>query len=431
MAQITPFHGEMYDPSRIRGIEKVVAPPYDMISPDEQETLYARDPHNCVRLILGRQSPADGAEDNRYTRAAADLATWRREGILRRDERPAIYLYEQEYQLPRRPPQLRRGFISRIGLEELGTGRIVPHEKTMSGPKQDRLHLMMACRANFSQVFAFYDDPARKVERLLEGGLSVEPRWDFATPDGIRHRLGAIVNREAVADIARHLRDSTLTIADGHHRYETALTFRRMMREQRGDDLPPGYSSVMMFCTNMASPGLSILPFHRLVSLPEGETPRQVLGRLASLGKLETLGPVGENREAMAALLRIMEERGEEEHVFGVHLPGEFHLLILRHRDRGVTAPDRQVQNLDVSLLHETILPRVLPGGPTEIAYLAREEDILSQVGQGSRQMAFLLNPTGLSQVRDIAAAGLRMPPKSTNFHPKVISGLVFNNLEE
>ncbi len=433
MTEISPFRGVLYHPEHPGDIARLVAPPYDMISPEEQQALCDRDDHNIVRLILGCQFPEDTPARNRYTRAAEALKAWLGKGILRRDEAPALYVYDQEYSLPRKPRLSRHGFIALARLEELGKGSIHPHEKTMSGPKEDRLNLMLACRANFSQVFSFYDDPAGEVERVIAGAMPERPLFDFTDRSGVRHALTPLTDKEALARVRTIMADRALFIADGHHRYETALNFRRIMRERLGEAFPASYDHVMMYFANMSSPGLTILPFHRLVSLPEGVETAAVITRLADLGNLAPLPASAERYATINFLLEQMSQAGEDEHRFGVWAPPAFYLLSVPRGAGRVEAPASRVDDLDVSVLHRIVLEEALGAAlpQAEVSYLTREEDILARMDARDRQVVFFLNPTRVDQVRDIAATGLRMPPKSTNFHPKLISGLVLNLLEE
>ncbi len=430
MARIEPFKGVLYNPGGIKEISRVVAPPYDMISPLEQKELYEKDPHNIVRLILGYQYPRDSENENRYTRAAAALEEWLGQSVLRRDGAPSIYIYDQEYGLSRGPRLKRRGFIALAALEELGQGSIYPHERTLSGPKEDRLKLMLACRANFSQIFSFYNDPAGAIDGVMTEATG-ETRFDFSDAAGVRHALHALTEPAAVDRIRGLMADKSLFIADGHHRYETALNFRRLMRQEMGDGYPAAYDYVMMYFVNMSSPGITILPFHRVVALPPDLSAQAVVDRIKPLGELI---PVGRGKDRMADLQELLETMSltvEGEHRFGIFAPPSFHLLIYRHGWKEGSEREQLVDGLDVSILHKVLLEEGLMGfeNQAEIAYHTREKDILALIDKGSHQMVFFLNPTKIGQVSRIAGAGLRMPPKSTNFHPKLISGLVFNLL--
>jgi uncharacterized protein (DUF1015 family) len=432
MSGIIPFRGVVYNPEGIRDISRVAAPPYDMISPREQKALYQRDPHNVVRLILGFQKPEDNEEDNRYTRAAGTLEEWLRQRVLIRDDEPSFYVYDQEYSLERGGRYQRRGFISLVRLEEFGVGGIYPHESTMSGPKEDRLKLMMATRSNFSQIFSFYSDRESRVEAVLQENLPARPRFRFTDDKNVSHTLFSITDPSVISEITGLMKERSVFIADGHHRYETALNFRRMMKEQLGDRYSVSYDYIMMYLANTCSPGLNILPFHRLIRLPDSIGTSMVVERLRHVGELTELAS-GPDR---AALLGDMQEKmsraAEDEHLFGLYAPPR--IFLLRHRSG--TAPPRDAKGildaLDVKILHRIILEKALGGelSRAEIAYVRQESDILEKMDADDYHLAFFLNPTRVDQVREIAYAGLRMPPKSTNFHPKLVSGLVMNVME-
>ncbi len=430
MADITPFKGISYDPKRIGGIDTVTAPPYDMISTALQEELYGRDPHNVVRLILGRTGPGDTPDDNRYTRAAATLADWLGSGVLSCDAEPAIYRYQQEYTHPRGHRLVRTGFIARARLEELGKGKIHPHEHTLSGPKEDRLRLMLACHANFSQVFTIYDDPSGEADAALTAAVEqTRPRWEFTDLAGVRHTLHAVTDPAVHRRVAAAMADKVLFIADGHHRYETALTYRNRRREELGTACPEAVDHIMMFFANMSAPGLTILPFHRIVSLPAGVDGRTVAAALGALGTVSRVEPAATPEETIARLQDGMEGTAPGEHRFGVWLPPDYRILTIRRKDP-IGSGAAGVDGLDVSILHKVIMEKVLGRTiePADITYTTWREDLVRKV-IADRSIAFILNPTRIDQVKDLAAAGVRMPPKSTNFHPKLVSGLVFNRL--
>lgn len=429
MSFIEPFKGVLYNPAAGLAIDKVVAPPYDMISSEGQKALYERDEHNIIRLILGYRKPDDSEADNRYTRASAVLKKWMADNVLIRDAEPAIYVYDQEYSISRGQRLTRRGFISLALLEELGGGSIYPHERTLSSPKEDRLKLMLACGANFSQIFSFYDDPAGEIDQAIADARPPHPRFDFTDDAGVSHTLYALTDTQAIGRVKNGMENKTLFIADGHHRYETALNYRNIMRKRTGRSGPSPYDYVMMYFANMSDSGLTILPFHRLISLPADMKTVEVISRLRTVGRLEKVagGPGGEIE--LAGLLEKIGGSKQRQHRFGIYAPPDSYIFTYE-----ISVPPKEdaaglVESLDVSVLHRVILENVLQGSldQTEIAYLTDEREITEKMADGSYDMAFLLNPTGVGQVRDIASSGLRMPPKSTNFHPKLISGLVIN----
>ncbi len=266
MAEIKPLRGIRYDDRRFAGeLGDLLAPPYDVIDAAEQAELYARHPNNVVRLDLNEIRPTDHPEDNRYTRARRHLMDWLAQGVLKVESEAALYVHDQEFDDGKGGRALRRGFIGRVRLAEYDEKIVLPHERTLRGPKIDRLELMKATEANLSQVFLLYSDPERAVDAALDAARAAEPALDVTTADGIRHRLWPVTDAGAVATVEAFFADQALLIADGHHRYETALAyrdFRRGLTETGGPDAP--YEFVTSFMVNMNDPGLLVFPTHRL-----------------------------------------------------------------------------------------------------------------------------------------------------------------------
>src|SRR2546428_5525012 len=252
MAEIIPFRGVLYDPAKVGDVTAVVAPPYDVIGPAEQAALYDRHPCNIVRLELGREHPGDGPQDNRYTRAKQCLDAWLRDGVLRRDGRPAIYLYAAEYRLRSGVVRTMRGFLSLVKLEEFGTGRIFPHENTRAAAKDDRYHLLETCRSNFSPIFSLYSDPAGDIIRTLETADIGRPRIAVTDSDGGHHRLWTVTDPAALERVVAAMKTVPPFIADGHHRYESALRYRNAPREAPAG---PGLLPHPWGLTHFSNPG--------------------------------------------------------------------------------------------------------------------------------------------------------------------------------
>ena len=276
MAHIIPFRGTLYDPAAVGDVRKVVAPPYDIIDAAMQQSLHDRHPQNVIRLELGLEQAGDGPSSNKYTRAAAALRDWLRSGALHRDTQPAIYYHTIEYlapySLPGSATRLLKGFLATVELEEFGTGKIYPHENTRAAAKTDRLNLLEACRSNFSPIFSLYSDPTGSILTWLEQATaSDKPRIDFRDDVGFRQRLWAVTNSVVLEKVVDAMKSTPLFIADGHHRYETALNYRRARRQQAG----PGtqhtvqpYDSVMMLFAGLEDEGLTVLPTHRVLTTP-------------------------------------------------------------------------------------------------------------------------------------------------------------------
>jgi len=439
MATILPFRGVLYNPAVVGDVAQVVAPPYDVIDARAQRALYARHPNNVVRLELGLDEPGDDAARNKYQRAATALRAWLASGALARDPAPAVYPYTIEYRVPGGGPgetRLLKGFLATVVLEEFGEGRIYPHENTRSAAKADRLRLMEACRANFSPIFSLFSDPEGDVLRLIDKSVDADrPRADFRDDEGFRQRLWAVSDRTVLREVSALLQPKPLFIADGHHRYETALAYRRQRR--RAEGLPPEgadrpYDHVLMLCACLEDPGLTVLPTHRALRLRLPALP-DCLARLEHSFAVELLPftPATEAavRERFLGALRLAGETGR---AFGLALEGAgaYALLTLKPgaQPAGASAKDR----LDVSVLHGLALPAlgVKAIEEADVVYTKSEQEALDLVRRGEVGAAVLLNPTKVAEVREVAAAGDRMPHKSTYFFPKPLTGLVLNVME-
>jgi len=425
MPVIKPFCGIRYNLSKVR-LEDVVAPPYDVIGPEQQDELYARHPPNVVRLILGR-------EEDRYAAAASAFGEWQKGEILVRDPEPSMYVLHQRFLDEEGRPLVRRGFIGLCRLEEFEKGIVLPHEKTLSKPKEDRLRLFKATGANFSQVFGLYSDPWRETEEILGAPSAWLPDARVVF-EGVENILWRVKDEGLLSSVAEVMREKQLLIADGHHRYETALTYRDWRRSgnpaHTGEEL---YNYVMMFFTNLEDEGLVIFPTHRVVhSLAD-------FRREDFLAKLEDAFLI-KAYESVDALQHALRSAGAA--AFGMAVSGgeSYYLLKLKpsvsaHQLVKDDLP-AEVKALDVALLHHVVLRDMLgismeaQEQKLNIRYVQGAELAFAEVRDGKGQAAFLLNPTRIEQVRAIAGAGHTMPQKSTFFYPKLLSGLVLNRMD-
>ena len=442
MANVIPFRGVLYNPVLVNDMARVVAPPYDVIDGELQRALHARHPNNVIRLELGMDHPGDGPSQNRYTRAASSLRDWLATGILRRDPEPAIYLHTIEFRMSPgdagEASRVLKGFLATVGLEEFGTGRIFPHEGTRSAAKADRLKLLENCRANFSPIFSIFSDPDGRVTQLLEKSVNTDqPRVDFLDDSGFRQRLWAVTDRAILREIAQVMEGTPLFIADGHHRYETALTYRRSRPQQTGrpasGDLQPS-DVVLMLCASLDDPGLTVLPTHRVLRTPVPAV-SGIKDLLREAFEFEEI-PVQDHTEpeTRRRFLQTLRARGQSGPVFGLALRG-FHaylLLALRPNHRDATGTSVR-ERLDVSILQNLVLRKLYPSESDEeaIQYTQDENEALDLVRRGGAEAALLLNPTKVSEVLAVAASGERMPHKSTYFYPKPLTGLVMNVFED
>ena len=422
--RIEPFRALLYNRDRVPDLAAVVAPPYDLIGADRQDELYARSPHNIVRLELSREA-------DRYGASAATLSDWRRDGVLGLAPRPAIYLYSQMFEAGGR--KLRRdGFIARIRLEEFGHGRILPHEKTFPAAKEDRLRLLTALKTNVSSVFGLYSGSHPELDALMARVIARAPLADVVDDLGIRNELRAIENPDEIAIVQRALASGRILIADGHHRYETALNYRRVRRAAEGDpsELRP-YDYTMMTLVACESPGLVILPTHRVVRRLDAAAIASFADRAREIFEVDEI-----DRERMRAELA---RRGRG-HI-GVALSNSATTWVLRLRDaRAMEAALPQappaVRELDVSILHALVLDRLFGMKPEavkaggNIEYTIDGAGALDAVFAGRADGAFLMNPPSIDDVERVSDSGATMPEKSTYFYPKLITGLVMNPLE-
>lgn len=445
MARIYPFRATRYNPSAVR-IEDVVTQPYDKITPAMQQVYYGRSPYNLVRIILGLPELFDepGVNDV-YTRAARDFREWREKGILQTDNDPSLFAYSQRFQVPGRPGEVRerRGFIALGGLEDYAAKVVFRHEQTLSKPKSDRLNLLKATHAHFGQIFMLYSDPAQSIEKILFQNF--QPEVEVTDEYGVLHRMARITDPHVLRLVIGSMSDKKLIIADGHHRYETALNYSREhapthLQHTRERDLAttlphPPYpeAAAMMTFVNMDSEGLVILPTHRVVFGLEGFRPEAFLERAAAFFEIEKLDSPDAPR-----LVERLAVAGPQGTSFVAVLAGGAHLLKAR-ADAAQRAlghlPERQ-RKLDVAQLHGLVLEQLLGLSEESIReqrnlrYLRDAAEAVEQVAKGNADAAFLMNPATLQELREIAFNGEVMPQKSTDFYPKLLSGLAIYALD-
>jgi uncharacterized protein (DUF1015 family) len=435
MAILHPFQGMRYNPNKIKDLRKVVCPPYDVINPQAQDRYYHAHENNIIRVELGQENPDDTPTNNRYTRAAAFLKDWIKQGVLEKDPEPSLYLYKLDYALPNKEKKTLKGFFTRVELEEIGKGKIFPHEFTFPKAKQDRLRLMHACHANTSPIFMIYSDPEFAIMTQLERAVDdAHPLVNFVGEEEVRHRLWRIAAPMALTAVRDALKEQPLFIADGHHRYETALNFRNEMRERDHPTGPQPYDSTFVFCSNMDDAGLALLPIHRVIMNPlpcDLKTLKQRLSKSFEVSHLEFNNAT--ESSVRKKLFQEMQKEGRSATAFGMYAKSEqaFHLLKLK---AAPAAPgSKALDALDVSIFQKTILEEAMgivdPAAKKEglIQFVKDEEAAVQMVQSGSAGLVFFLNPTKISQVRDIVMAGDRMPQKSTYFYPKPLTGLVLN----
>lgn len=434
MADIISFRGLLYNKDRIKNLDDICAPPYDVISDKKQDILYAKSDYNIVRLILGREYPADTLDDNRYTRAADCLDKWIKQEILKRDEKSSIYIYTQEYTYKDRQYS-RRGFIALAKIEDYESGVILPHEHTLSKPKEDRLKLLRECKANLSQIFCLYSDPGHVIDGQIDKGMGMSISLEAADEDGIKHTLNSITDSGIIENIISEMQDKKLYIADGHHRYETALSYRDEQRKSNGKGSAGAgpYDYVMMYFTNMDSEEMTILPYNRLVHNIDKFDVLKMEDRLEEYFYLDrqVLKDGNKRMENINDILEKIRIAGKNGPVFGMYCGNNvFNILRLKNRD-AVSS-----ESLDVSILHELVFYRILGMDSSSIArqkniaYSVDEKEAIDRIDKGLFQIAFFLNPTKMESLKRIVSSGGKMPQKSTFFYPKLFTGLVINKLD-
>jgi uncharacterized protein (DUF1015 family) len=434
MAQIVPFRAWRYNPQLVE-LSQVVTQPYDKITPEMQERYYTASPYNLVRIILGKHQSGDDGSENVYTRAAGWLRQWREQGVLLQDGEASIYGYVQNFQRPGTKQDLeRRGFIALGRIEDYSANVVHRHEQTLAKPKADRLELLRATRAHFGQLFMLYSDPQEKIDRLL--APTSGPQIDVRDEYGVRHCLWCISHPDLIQAVQSNMTDKQLIIADGHHRYETALNYRNERRANEQFQVPDSapYEMVMMTFINMDNPALVILPTHRIVhglSAFDADNFRYAAREYFSVEEVDPAinearahAILREAGQSGTALLAVTADR-----VFLLDTPKATNPKIFA----GLSL--RQ-QSLDVLQLHKCLLEGVL--GISEqaireqknVSYLRDIGEALARVRGGQANIAFLINPVRMQQVRDLAFAGEVLPQKSTDFYPKLLSGLTIYALE-
>lgn len=430
MNEIRPFHGLRYDERVVGLLGDVLCPPYDVISPVEQLDLHGRSPYNAVRVELGLEFPEDDLASNRYTRAAETLDRWVAAGALRRDEQSAVYLYEQRFQHDGRTLS-RPGLLALLRLSGWHEGVVLPHEETMSGPKEDRLRLMRATSANISPLYLLFEDPSRRARSLMETLASEEPDASAVTPDGQTHLLWA-VSGERGSRLVEALASIQLYMADGHHRYETALAYRDERRAAgKRDGEGAGYNFAMVLLVDAEDPGLVVLPTHRLVRAADPWRLSRLEESLAERFEFEPVAAGGDADSVARVLTSRMEEAGAAGPAIGMYRIGS--AVVLRPRVTSHLAPGGGRPLLDVDVLHAGLLEPLLGIGPAELkaglaaSYTRDAAEAVAEVDRSAAQVAFLLNPTRVEQVLETARAVGKMPQKSTYFYPKPPTGLVIN----
>ena len=431
MAKIIPFRGIRYNPHKVGDLSQVVSQPYDRVRYGLQDKYYALHSYNIVRIIKGREFEDDAPEHNVYTRARDFYHVWLDAGYLLRGAAPALYVYHQTFTLPNGKELTRKAFIAALELVEFDEGIVLPHERTLSGPKADRLNLLRATKTNFGQVFMLYPDPGNRINALFDAAIArrepdAEVRELFE--QDVHQRMWVITDPEVIANVVAKMAPKRgLIIADGHHRYETALNYRAEMREKH-PDAPPnaGFNYRMVTLVSMDDPGLTILPTHRQMQAYTAETTAQIL---ADAVEYFEVTPMADR----AALKAALSEATPADRRIGFY-DGNYYLLCLK--DPAIMAPVvpnriEEWRMLDVNVVHELLIERVMGisrervEAKENIDYHRDLDLAISNVDEGKALCVYIMNPTRMAEVKACSEKGEKMPQKSTDFYPKVITGLV------
>ncbi len=444
MADIFPFRGIRYNTDKINDLAKVATPPYDVISEEEQDMYYERHPNNVIRLDKGKPSANDDDQDNPYTRAAEYFNNWLTEGILVKDESPCFYLTSVEFSINGQT-FTRYGLIARVRLEPFENGVILPHEETYSKIKSERLELMKACHANFSHIFSIYTDKDNIMGRLKSVIADAPPEVAFSDDAGHHHKMWCITDDKVQASVTESIKERRLFIADGHHRYETALSYRDWLAGQTpdfGPDHPANF--IMMYLCSIEDPGLIILPTHRLltdVSTAERNTFVQKAEPYFTVKRFAFDKDRDDQEKARSQMLAEMKS-DPDKHIIGGYIKGydEFYTFTLKPdvmKQKFEAEIPEPLRELDVTVLTRIVLTELLEfdhkdlDDETLISYTSNATEAIEAVDSGDAEMAFILNPPSNEQVRQIAEAGYTMPRKTTFYYPKAVTGQVMNSLTE
>jgi|Deesub1362B_J571_1020462.scaffolds.fasta_scaffold00107_46 uncharacterized protein (DUF1015 family) len=416
MPEVLPFKGIIYSSEKVKG-EEVVSPPYDIITPDMKEELYQRSPYNVVRIDFGKDYEGDNETNNRYTRAAEYLKKWLKEGVLLYTDEEAYYLYEVEYAV-RGERRLMRGIFGRVRITELCEG-VYPHEATHSKPKTDRLNILRYCKANLSPIFSIYNRPNTEMRDIFNKYVALSPYMEAFDSDGFKHRMWIIQDRSNVQRIREALRDITIYIADGHHRYETALQYmkERLSTNPSHSGQEP-YNYVLMYLVNIADGGITILPTHRLVKGLVGLETGKLLHPLKKFFDIVTV----DTKDAVVEIMK------HHKGAIGLALREERKGFLLTYKGGDLSEIKEPLRGLEVTILHELIFKKVY--NIKEIDFEMDPVVAIRRMEKEGYDGVFFLNPTRIKDVEEVALNCLRMPPKSTYFYPKILTGFVINPLE-
>ncbi len=400
MANIAPFKGTRYNQDKIKDFSKVVAPPYDVISKDEQDELYKMSEYNIVRMLLGKDLAHDNENENKYTRAKKYLKAWQEKAVLKKDAEPSIYINLQEFKLDGKIKR-RIGFIALLKLEEFDTEKssIYPHENTLAAPKEDRAKLIHSIEANLGPIFAIFEDSSRAIADLIKNEMKSNLIADISDNHGVRNKFWKVSDKKILDRLSICMKDKKLFIADGHHRYEAGLAFSKFKKD-------PKYGYILTYFTDLLGDGLVVLPYHRIVG---GLDKAALTGLESSLKKDFIVKPL----KSKIALKAFLAKAAPREARFVIYTFKKLTGLIFKDK-----------KDLDVTIVKNLIIG---PLGKIFIDFTKDLDYAIKEVNKGKFSFAILVNPVKITEIRDVAFRGNRMPQKSTYFYPKALTGLVIN----
>lgn len=435
MVVVRPLNAIVYNQEKIN-MQDVIAPPYDVILDDYREELYERSPYNIVRLILAKGSKDLSDTNNRYIEARKNFLQWLEEKVLIKLEKPCILYILQKYTTEDGRNITRKGFIARNRIEDFSTKKILPHEFTMGGPKEDRLNLTKKCEANFSQIFMVYSDPQKQIENAID--FAKKPFIDVTDDNGVQNIVYKIEDEKTLALIEKVMADKTLLIADGHHRYETAMNYRNYLREQGAENKEADY--VMSYFTNLDDENLLVFPTHRIIT--KWIEPYVLLEKVKKYFDIAEFQFDGQNKnEVKTKFLQAIEESNQKQISMGLYLKNvnKFYLLKLREDVSPILnefeVPD-VLKKLDLTVLHKVLITKEFGYSEEEqmaqngIKYIKQESEAFDMIDSGKAEASFIMAYPKIKDIKEISEAGFRMPQKSTYFYPKLLSGIVINPLK-
>ena len=439
LALVLPFCGYRYNTDIYSDLNDVTAPPYDIIPKEEQQALFDKNEHNIIRIDYGPEYSTDTDADNKYTRAGKDLKKWIADNVLVKEDKPAFYIYEQIFSLgSSNSSNSLKGILSKVQLQEFSENVILPHEFTISKAKTDRLNLMRQTAANTSPIYSLYLDEDEKIASVIDKNSDCTPDLTFVTDEGVRQNIWIVTDESVCNEITNLFENKKLFIADGHHRYETALNYRNERHEADGTEVNScEYDYIMMMLVSMSNSGLFVFPTHRLVRDSHRYDETLLVGMLT---ENFSVSKIYFTEGDYADIITDRLSNSLDEKLFGLYTGGNYYYLLelksLATIDSAIDGMSDAYKHLDVTVLHKLILERFLGideenmKKQSNLSYMRDAAEAVQAVKDGEYQCAFIINPTKVSEIKNVASANEKMPQKSTYFWPKLVTGIVINKFD-